>query len=267
MTKPWKDHKANILRLYIEEGRTLADVRVIMERDYGFEASVRSYRQHFDDWKVGKYNCRRRQSRHQIGSSPESSPPLRSAMPIRKHLGGGHYFHDRPYTFDATHPRIKQELLSSDPSDEDYRAGATMPAYPTDTHSGYRLMPPRDNAMMRPGSWEHPDWQVPRALHRRSSEVALPHMAQYPGSCGSGFLPPSPSSTHAGSVFSYGSSPPAEQYHHQSPPTTFQQGRDLYGVEAARGFSDARDGRLSVADDDRYRSSQSYGWAGRDGDI
>lgn len=39
MTKPWDDYKGAIIRLYIQEGRTLDEVREIMQRDHGFDAS------------------------------------------------------------------------------------------------------------------------------------------------------------------------------------------------------------------------------------
>ncbi|RTE69490.1 hypothetical protein BHE90_016128 [Fusarium euwallaceae] len=58
--KPWNKHRGTIIKLYIKEGRTLEDVRGIMKTDYNFEASIHSYRQHFDIWAIGKYNCKRR---------------------------------------------------------------------------------------------------------------------------------------------------------------------------------------------------------------
>ncbi|KAH7248287.1 hypothetical protein B0J15DRAFT_562564, partial [Fusarium solani] len=36
-----------------------------MKTEYNFEASIRSYRQHFDIWDIGKYNCKKRQRRQQ----------------------------------------------------------------------------------------------------------------------------------------------------------------------------------------------------------
>ncbi|RSL78327.1 hypothetical protein CEP52_017641, partial [Fusarium oligoseptatum] len=65
MAKPWKEHRQTITKLYIQEGRTLEDVRGIMKTEYNFEASIRSYRQHFDIWEIGKYNCKKRQQRQQ----------------------------------------------------------------------------------------------------------------------------------------------------------------------------------------------------------
>ncbi|KAH7157734.1 Clr5 domain-containing protein [Dactylonectria estremocensis] len=76
MAKPWDEHRQVIVRLYIKEGRTLHDVRTIMKAKHGFEASVRSYRQHFDQWRVGKYNCKKRQQRRR-----ESTHSTRKLLP------------------------------------------------------------------------------------------------------------------------------------------------------------------------------------------
>ncbi|SPJ91972.1 uncharacterized protein FTOL_13626 [Fusarium torulosum] len=80
MAKPWSEHRGTITKLYIHEGRTLEDVRNIMKVQHNFEASIRSYRQHFDKWEIGKYNCkkrerRRRQSLSNNILSPPHSPP------------------------------------------------------------------------------------------------------------------------------------------------------------------------------------------------
>ncbi|KAF7539859.1 hypothetical protein G7Z17_g12328 [Cylindrodendrum hubeiense] len=82
MAKPWSDHRHTIVRLYINEGRTLEDVRAIMKTQYGFEASVRSYRQHFDQWRVGKYNCKKRQQRRResLASRPLLPSPPRTPV-------------------------------------------------------------------------------------------------------------------------------------------------------------------------------------------
>ncbi|KAH7175792.1 Clr5 domain-containing protein [Dactylonectria macrodidyma] len=79
MAKPWDEHRQVIVRLYIKEGRTLHDVRTIMKAKHGFEASVRSYRQHFDQWRVGKYNCKKRQQRRR--ESKHSTRPLLPSPP------------------------------------------------------------------------------------------------------------------------------------------------------------------------------------------
>ncbi|KAF9876227.1 hypothetical protein CkaCkLH20_06170 [Colletotrichum karsti] len=66
MTKAWKEHRDVITRLYIHESRTLEDVRDIMQKQYNFKASTRSYRQQFDKWHLSKYNCKKRNSRRQV---------------------------------------------------------------------------------------------------------------------------------------------------------------------------------------------------------
>ncbi|KAL2881899.1 hypothetical protein SGCOL_002635 [Colletotrichum sp. CLE4] len=65
MTKAWKEHRDVIARLYIKENRTLDEVREIMQQKYNFKASTRSYRQHFDQWDLSKYNCKKRTARRQ----------------------------------------------------------------------------------------------------------------------------------------------------------------------------------------------------------
>lgn len=39
MAKPWNQHRETITKLYIQEGRTLEDVRGIMKTEYNFQAS------------------------------------------------------------------------------------------------------------------------------------------------------------------------------------------------------------------------------------
>lgn len=39
MTKPWKDFRQEITRLYIHDGMTLAQVRAIMKEHHNFDAS------------------------------------------------------------------------------------------------------------------------------------------------------------------------------------------------------------------------------------
>ncbi|KLO84153.1 hypothetical protein CEK26_009919 [Fusarium fujikuroi] len=63
MAKPWNEYQGTITKLYIKDGRTLKDVRAIMKLKYNFDASIRSYRQHFDIWGVGKYTCKKREER------------------------------------------------------------------------------------------------------------------------------------------------------------------------------------------------------------
>ncbi|KAI9151693.1 formamidopyrimidine-DNA glycosylase [Paramyrothecium foliicola] len=78
MTKPWKEFRQEIVRLYIQEGRTLRDVQDIMRRQHNFNASIRSYRQQFDHWGVGKYKCKKRSR----GVSSVGHPPSPPATPM-----------------------------------------------------------------------------------------------------------------------------------------------------------------------------------------
>ncbi|KAF5021682.1 hypothetical protein F66182_6270 [Fusarium sp. NRRL 66182] len=85
MAKPWDEYREAIIKLYIQEGRTLEDVRNIMKMRYNFEASIRSYRQHFDKWKVTKYNCKKRQRRRQpLDKNAPLSPPHSPSDPVVK---------------------------------------------------------------------------------------------------------------------------------------------------------------------------------------
>ncbi|KAM0243353.1 hypothetical protein ACHAPO_000198 [Fusarium lateritium] len=84
MAKPWNEHRQTITKLYIDEGRTLEDTRNIMRDQYNFHASIRSYRQHFDKWQIGKYNCKKRDRRRRQSLSknlPLSPPHSPSDVP------------------------------------------------------------------------------------------------------------------------------------------------------------------------------------------
>ncbi|RGP67375.1 hypothetical protein FSPOR_6031 [Fusarium sporotrichioides] len=84
MAKPWNEHRGTITKLYIQEGRTLEDTRNIMKDQYNFQASIRSYRQHFDIWQIGKYNCKKRDRRRRQSLSktlPLSPPHSPSDVP------------------------------------------------------------------------------------------------------------------------------------------------------------------------------------------
>ncbi|KFH40972.1 hypothetical protein ACRE_083390 [Hapsidospora chrysogenum ATCC 11550] len=93
MVKPWKEFRQEITRLYIQEGRTLAEVRAMMRERHGFQASIRSYRQHFERWDLQKYNCKKRQQRRQQqryaggdrGSSMLPSPPRTPLLASSRH--------------------------------------------------------------------------------------------------------------------------------------------------------------------------------------
>jgi hypothetical protein len=84
MTKPWKEFRPEIVRLYIQEGRTLRDVQEIMKREHNFSASIRSYRQQFDQWRVGKYKCKRKSRPVEYSATTAgqpTSPPITLILP------------------------------------------------------------------------------------------------------------------------------------------------------------------------------------------
>ncbi|KAH8669528.1 hypothetical protein BGZ60DRAFT_528013 [Tricladium varicosporioides] len=62
MPKDWASHKAEVEQLYIEQGRTLKEVRDILKDRHGFSASVRAYRMRIDDWDLRKYRSRKERS-------------------------------------------------------------------------------------------------------------------------------------------------------------------------------------------------------------
>ncbi|RSL79661.1 hypothetical protein CDV31_017187 [Fusarium ambrosium] len=80
--KPWNEHRGTIAKLYIQEGRTLKDVRGIMKTEYNFEASIRSYLAYFDSWGIGKYNCKKRQQRRHRSSNATLLGPPRSPSAV-----------------------------------------------------------------------------------------------------------------------------------------------------------------------------------------
>ena len=119
MVKPWNEFRQEISKLYKQEGRTLAEVRIIMKERHDFDAScvfpfpfltflvisfvlvfligvieaycayctcsVRSYRQHFDQWDVQKYKCKKREERRQQQQSMLPSPPRTPHLSLRRH--------------------------------------------------------------------------------------------------------------------------------------------------------------------------------------
>ncbi|KAL5327859.1 hypothetical protein ACEPPN_005565 [Leptodophora sp. 'Broadleaf-Isolate-01'] len=89
MPKNWSDHEAEIRRLYIDDGRTLKDVRDIMSAKFDFNASeyrIRAYRMRFDDlgWKKNKSGKTRRDQKNTsrnlraetVSSTPEPMEPV-----------------------------------------------------------------------------------------------------------------------------------------------------------------------------------------------
>ncbi|KAF9784851.1 hypothetical protein IL306_006737 [Fusarium sp. DS 682] len=56
--KAWNEHRDLITKLCMEENRNIQEVREIMRTAHNFDASIRSYRQHFDSWGFGKYDAK-----------------------------------------------------------------------------------------------------------------------------------------------------------------------------------------------------------------
>jgi hypothetical protein len=121
MTKDWKLHQHEITRLYIDEGRTLRDVQSIMKNRYDFQASIRSYRAHFDEWRIGKYKCKKRPDR--LILSPSATPMVltKTTASVLGGVGvgvgvGGRYGRTSSAVGNAvTSPRIKYEPIQDSP--------------------------------------------------------------------------------------------------------------------------------------------------------
>ncbi|KAH8196840.1 hypothetical protein TruAng_008981 [Truncatella angustata] len=80
MTKPWETYEAIIKELYMTH--TLATVRQTMQDEYGFNASVRAYRQKLDAWGCGKYKKREKtpsNSSNGRGATTTATDPTSSA--------------------------------------------------------------------------------------------------------------------------------------------------------------------------------------------
>ncbi|KAF2627190.1 hypothetical protein BU25DRAFT_393898 [Macroventuria anomochaeta] len=50
----WVPHKSRIVHLHITDNKPLKDVRIIMQRDHGFNAEIRQYRTRISKWKLDK---------------------------------------------------------------------------------------------------------------------------------------------------------------------------------------------------------------------
>ncbi|KAH7026266.1 kinase-like domain-containing protein [Microdochium trichocladiopsis] len=97
MAKSWDTYRNIIVDLYAD--RTLAEVRQIMQRDYGFDASTRAYRGRLIRWGVRKYNTRRADgsvSGDEDGGGASSLSDADSPLSARQHRGREHGFHSPP---------------------------------------------------------------------------------------------------------------------------------------------------------------------------
>jgi len=102
MPKDWAPHKAEVKHLYIEEGRTLEEVRDILRARYGFIASwvdftfefeyrltlqprIRAYRMRVDEWTLRKYKTKRERSSQadSMAALPRSQLPAAAGRAVR----------------------------------------------------------------------------------------------------------------------------------------------------------------------------------------
>ncbi|KAH6663618.1 ankyrin repeat-containing domain protein [Plectosphaerella plurivora] len=163
MGRNWEGQKAELTRLYIDEGKKLDDVMDDMERNFNFRASKRAYRFHFDRWGLQKYNCKKRNERklqrqqqqqheqqHLPPSPPDTTPsPYSAPMPsmhIKEEGGDG---------FD----------LDLSPNGEDYQDAFTARSLPASTglafsstnlpYPGNLALSPMQTLMPSPGRTQH----------------------------------------------------------------------------------------------------------------
>jgi hypothetical protein len=175
MTKPWKEFRQEIVRLYIQEGRTLRDVQEIMRRQHGFNASVRSYRQQFDHWGVGKYKCKRRPRRIDFAAVEAMPPPSPPATPTLPPITA-------PYAVAAPKAPLMAGM-SVDPASMDYcwpahrPATAAMPLETRQAHAHAHAQPGRSLSVSLPvGALASPHGQS-RAY--QTSRMSLPMMSTH----------------------------------------------------------------------------------------
>ncbi|KAF1838133.1 hypothetical protein BDW02DRAFT_489931 [Decorospora gaudefroyi] len=50
----WEPYKARIIELHITQKRPLPEVRLLIEKEYGFTAEIRQYRSRVSQWKLDK---------------------------------------------------------------------------------------------------------------------------------------------------------------------------------------------------------------------
>lgn len=57
-TNDWETHRATIIRLYVDEDRTLRDLMRIMQAQHGFNGTIKMYKRRLTAWNVRKYMTR-----------------------------------------------------------------------------------------------------------------------------------------------------------------------------------------------------------------
>ncbi|KAG9238034.1 Clr5 domain-containing protein [Amylocarpus encephaloides] len=76
MSKDWKSHKAEFFQLYTVEGRTLQDVKGILEDRHGFIASTRAYRMRVDEWGLRKYKSTKNHVPQKMRKTDHAKPHI-----------------------------------------------------------------------------------------------------------------------------------------------------------------------------------------------
>ncbi|KXJ96768.1 Clr5 domain-domain-containing protein [Microdochium bolleyi] len=203
MTKSWDTYRSIIIDLYSD--RTLAEVRQIMQRDYGFEASTRAYRGRLIKWGVRKYNTRRPDgsvSGDEDGDGGSSLSDTESPSPARQQRDRGqarqsrqdhplpHYPTDRqrrgrgdsqattPYTHSGTtrHSHVHDDSGSLQPSYLD-TSGYPQVSRSSSDH-GYSVWNAPDHSPFSPSHSQAPPYSTP-FYSDGHSPVYSPHDGSY----------------------------------------------------------------------------------------
>ncbi|KAH6672379.1 Clr5 domain-containing protein, partial [Halenospora varia] len=120
MPKDWASHKAEVEQLYIEQGRTLKEVRDILKDRHGFSASVRAYRMRIDDWDLRKYRSRKERSGSSTysttspgltGSSTSPQSMKSQGQSSAMEMDGGDNMHFGPFSI-PTAPMKSEDIFT-----------------------------------------------------------------------------------------------------------------------------------------------------------
>jgi hypothetical protein len=76
----WENHKAAIKKYYVDDGRTLNDVKALMARNYLFSATTKQWRFQFEKWGLH----RRRPTQEELPKESELQGPLQDDRNIRE---------------------------------------------------------------------------------------------------------------------------------------------------------------------------------------